>query len=173
MSDPARSFLVTGTWGVGKTHILDLLGTEFSVVEEPGRRVARAAGEFDPEQFTQFVGTITRAAHLRALEDGGVFVFDRGVVDCLAYARWFGLDEEPFRRYVSQLRYHEDVFFFPLWPEIYATDAERKATLEMATAFETVLLEVLGESRYNLVDVPRRDPSERAAFLRNELRSRI
>lgn len=173
MSGAATSFLVTGTWGVGKTKVLELLAKEYSIVEEPGRRIARAAGEFDPERFTHSVTNITVKAHLLPLERGGVSVFDRGVVDCLAYARWFGLDEGPYRRYVARFRYHKDAFFFPFWPEIYTTDAERRATPEMAATFEAVLAEVLAESGYDAIHVPKTGAEARASFLRDELNRRI
>ena len=156
---------------MGKTRVLELLEPEFSVVEEQGRRVAQQAGDFDPELFTQTVSNSTRAAHLRAVDHVEVSLFDRGTVDCLAYARWFGLDETPFRRDVALLRYHENAFFFPFWPEIYRNDAERRATLEMAVAFEGVLVQVLDESGYNMVHVPQGVPEERATFLREELNS--
>lgn len=81
------AIILTGTWGTGKTAVLDRLAGEFALAAEP----ARIALAEDPTLGDDW-GRFTRALLERSIEDHasvgpGVTLFDRGVPDCLAYAR--------------------------------------------------------------------------------------
>src|SRR5262249_58956754 len=86
---------------------------------------------------------------------------DRRIPDLVGYAHFFGL--EPPR--VDDHRYHDRVFVFPAWREIYATDDERKMTFEMAQAFGENVRRIYTSLGYEIVDVPKDTPEARARFI--------
>jgi hypothetical protein len=66
-------------------------------------------------------------------------VFDRGVPDCIAYARVLGTDAQPNIRAAAAYRYNPEVLLTRAWAEIYTTDDERKMTFEAAVEFQRCL----------------------------------
>ena len=52
----------------------------------------------------------------------------------------------------------------PPWPEIYVTDPERRHGLREATAEYQRLMEALPTLGYDVIDLPRTSPPERADF---------
>ena len=53
----------------------------------------------------------------------------------------------------------------PWWPEIYATDAERLQTPEVARQTADIVARTWRELGYELVEVPRGAPDTRADFI--------
>lgn len=164
--------VVTGTWGTGKTSILDQLAGEVAVIAEP----ARMALSEDPSlqgnwaAFTESL--LDRSIRDHAAPKGGVRLYDRGVPDCLAYARWFGLRTCRYLEAVKAHPYHEEVLICPVWERIYCNDELRKATLEHAREFELVLIDTYEELGYRLVPVPTGTVENRAQFVRDFLADR-
>ena len=158
--------IVTGTWGTGKSAILEHLGDEFDVVPEP----ARLALADDPslqgdwERFTETL--LRRAIADRAAADGEVTLFDRGVPDCVAYAKWFGLAHPNFGDDETKHRYHDEVLICPPWRDIYVNDQLRLATFEQAMSFHEVLAATYEEMGYTLVAIPRMELDDRVGFVR-------
>ena len=157
--------VITGTWGSGKTSLIESLAGIFSFVPEP----ARAAIAEDPALLDDWA-TFSRVLLSRAVADfeadsGGVLLFDRGIPDCLAYARWFSLDEGPYLDAAVANRYEPDVLICPPWAEIYTTDDLRKATFDMATDFHDVLATTYVDLGYRLTEVPLVSLEERGRFV--------
>jgi predicted ATPase len=66
-------------------------------------------------------------------------------------------------------RYHRRVFFAPPWPEIYATDAERRHGLDSALVEYDRLLRVYPSLGYEVITLPKVGVSERADFVLHTL----
>jgi predicted ATPase len=163
------AFVVTGTWGVGKTTLLERLAGEFHIMPEPGRR-AMAEDPTLQDNWQRFAEVLLARAvtdYANATSRPGVTLFDRGVPDCLAYARWFELDESPFRAAGHQYRYCDEVLICPPWREIYINDDLRLATYDQAVAFNEVLTATYRDLDYRLVTLPTSGVEDRAGFVRN------
>src|SRR5690606_16337774 len=92
--------------------------------------------------------------------------FDRGIADTIAYLRLCGLSvPEHMTRAAREMRYGGTIFLMPWWPEIYATDAERLQTPEEAEATAHIVAAAWRDFGYDLVEVPRLEPDERAEFV--------
>ncbi len=166
------AIVVTGTWGTGKSAILEHLGDEVDVVPEP----ARLALAEDPSlqgDWKRFTETLLqRAIADRAAADGEVTLFDRGVPDYVAYARWFGLEQPNFRDGATRHRYHEEVLICPPWKDIYVNDHLRLATYEQALRFHEVLTSTYEEMGYMLVAIPPMELDDRVDFVRTFIAER-
>lgn len=166
--------LITGAMGSGKSTLVRALAARgVRVVEEPARPILaqqRAYGgagvpERDPRLFVELMLSRAIAAHGDSAAADGPVLFDRGVPDMIAYAALFGLDRAPYRRAAAVFRYAPRAFVTPDWPEIYATDEERKMTWAEARAFGEALTAIYPELGYDLVELPRASPEERADFV--------
>lgn len=93
-------------------------------------------------------------------------LFDRGIPDCWAYARWLGVDEGPFIESTSSRRYEEAVLHLPFWPEIYMNDDLRRATPEMARSFDELPADTYSRAGYELIEVPPGTIGTRLSFTR-------
>ncbi len=103
--------------------------------------------------------------------DGPVF-FDRGLPDIVGYRRLAGLPASAALEHACRTRrYHRRVFIAPPWPEIYATDGERRQSISEAERTHDVMAEIYPALGYELVALPRVALAERLAFVRARLAS--
>ena len=72
----------------------------------------------------------------------------------------------------SQYRYHRKVFLAPPWPEIYATDAERRHSFEAGLAEYERLEQVYPALGYEVIRLPKTTVTERADFVLAALSAR-
>ena len=132
--------IISGCSGGGKSTLLEALRAKgYKVVQEAGRRIAqdesaRASGALPWVNMPLF---LERAIELAAAdyeetakENGPVF-FDRSLVDLiLAYEHISGRSK--YHSWLHEMPYARQAYFTPPWPEIYATDLERRHAFEEA-----------------------------------------
>jgi predicted ATPase len=166
-----RFHVLTGAPGTGKTTILDALGDRIAVVPEPARRVLaewRAEGNPLPARIDPDL-MIERMIDL-ALQDlrnapKGPIVFDRGLVDCVAYARHLGRDDTGAVAAIADHRYNERVLLTTPWREIYTTDADRTMDFGDVERFHETVVRTYLDTGYELVVVPNAPLAERVEFV--------
>lgn len=170
-----RFVVITGCSGGGKSTLLaELARRGFAVFPEAGRQIVKeqdwtggdALPWTQPLKFAELA--VSRAVHglvLAAASPGRAF-FDRSPVDQLAGLERLGL---PVPASVSgaatRCRYNPVVFVAPPWPEIFATDAERRHGLEAAIDEYGPLLATYERVGYRLVELPKVGVAERADFV--------
>lgn len=171
-----RFVLVTGCSGGGKsTLVQELARLGHRTVEEPGRRIVReelagAGGALpwvDPEAYARRAVRMAvadwRAA--RAADDGaGWTFFDRGVIDA-ASAVQVATGRAVLAPLARRYRYARLVFLAPPWPEIRATDAERRHDFAAALDEHERLARELPALGYETRLLPKVPVAERAAFV--------
>jgi len=173
---PPPFYVITGGPGAGKTTLIEALAADgWPVVGESGRAVIRAEQTrggtalpwadrlaFAAAMLAQDVAAFEAARSRRT-----PVLFDRGIPDVLGYLLLEGLaPPAAVHDAVARHRYAETVFVCPPWPGIYATDAERKQTPEIAERTCDVMRQVYGDLGYRLVEVPRAAVDDRVRFVR-------
>ena len=168
-----RFVVISGCSGGGKSTLLaELARRGHAVVEEPGRRIVQQeiAGDGAALPWVDEAAFARRAVAM-ALEDrasasahaGWVF-FDRGLVDAASGLQH--LTGEPALETLGRShRYHRRVFLTPPWPEIYATDAERRHGFDAALAEYSRLLAAYPALGYEVIVLPKVSITERADFV--------
>lgn len=162
---------ISGCSGGGKSTLLTELAVRgFAVVEEPGRRVVKREMETGGNALPWTDGAAFAAKALAlAWEDWRAaqaserpVFFDRGLVDAAAaIAHLTGHWPEGDFAHVYGLT----VFLAPPWPEIYASDAERKHDFAEAEDEYHRLTAAYARLGYETVILPKTSVMDRAAFV--------
>ncbi|HWJ74513.1 MAG TPA: AAA family ATPase [Kaistia sp.] len=175
-----RFVMISGCSGGGKSTLLAALAARgFAVQTEPGRQIVReqlfiggdAVPWGDMQGFTQLV--LSRAMHqlAEAATIGRLTLFDRGLVDVYAWFRSIGARvPPPVEAAVTRLRYADDVFMAPPWPELFVADEERRHDFAAAEAEYWSLRAAYADLGYRLVELPRSDVESRVRFVADRLR---
>ena len=168
-----RFVVISGCSGGGKSTLLAELGRRgHAVVEEPGRRIVeaelRSGGSVLPWSdgiaFARRALAMARTDHERAAELAGWVFFDRGMVDAAVHLQHFA--GESARATLGVARpYSRQVFLTPPWPEIYATDRERRHDFDTAREEYSRLLEAYPALGYEVLVLPKASVTERADFV--------
>ena len=171
-------YLMTGGFGAGKTAIVESMRGIRSVAE-PARRVRaaqRAASgtgipEQDPGRFVEAMLEMCVADYLEAHAGPGPVIFDRGIPDCVAYARLLDVDSGPSMEAANRHRYHPRALVARPWREIYTVDDERTIDFEEASKSHLLFEEAYEEAGYTLVEIPFAAVETRASFAHGALTS--
>jgi predicted ATPase len=170
----ATNIVITGAMGSGKSTALTLLKQKgFITVEEPARSILAeqhsikddGVPEKNPKLFTQLL--LSRAIYQYKMMQAneGIVIYDRGIPDNIAYSEIFNLDYKPAHLASKLFRYDKNVFIFPAWEEIYATDDKRKMSFLQAKAFGDNVRKIYENYGYFIIDIPCASPEERTQFI--------
>jgi predicted ATPase len=169
----ANLHILTGSFGVGKTTILDNIGAGVRCVGEPAREIIAeqraingAAYDPAPSLFVELLLQRSIEKHEAAQAGDGPVLFDRGVPDCIAYAAHRGRDVTSPTLASERYRYNREVLLLEPWEEIYTTDDLRTLSFAPTLAFHEALVEAYQRTGYTLVPVPRGSVDDRTAFVR-------
>jgi predicted ATPase len=159
--------------------LLAELGTRgYHTFEEPGRRVVKEqlarGGDglpwLDVQRFAQLciARGLAQLAEASTLE--GHAFFDRSIIDAVSALEHLRLPvPREARDALASRPYSARVFMAPPWPELFATDAERRHTFADAEAEFERLLRDYPRFGYELVQIPKRALASRANFVLDAL----
>lgn len=173
--DSDRFFIITGGPGAGKTTLLDALAVRgYHRTVEAGRAIIQdqtaidgpALPWRDPACFAEAMLVWDMRSYRMAEAQPGPVFFDRGVPDLIGYLRLMGLPVPAhMMRAAAQFRYNRLVFVAPFWPEIFATDHERKQSPEEARRTCQTLMDTYQELGFELAMLPQASVEERVRFV--------
>jgi predicted ATPase len=173
-------YVVTGGPGVGKTTILrELAERGFCYVPEVARQIIQ-------EQMScggNALPWANQSAYAELMLDRSILSFkqhtpstkttfcDRGIPDTLCYLKLIGKDTAKAASASLNYRYAQKVFLAPAWEEIYTCDAERRQSWDEAVKTSELMLRVYRECGYEVIELPRATPVERAEFILQHVKS--
>ena len=171
-------FVLTGAPGGGKTTLVcHLRGLGVRCVDEPARailadqRARNGLGTPDHNKllFTELLLSHSIENFSNSKQFTGSIVFDRSVVDSIAYASLFELPTKQFEVAALKYRYNKTVFVLAPWEEIYATDDERKMSFEDSVVFHRLIISAYERLGYQLIEIPRGTVESRSLFLSEKI----
>ena len=166
--------------GSGKTTVLlELQQRGYNFATEVARQIIQeqvqqggALPWSDRERYTRIMLERSIASYLNHMPASAITFADRGIPDTLCYARLIGSPQvQAIRAACQQYRYARRVFLAPVWAEIYRTDSERKQDLDEAIRTADLMGEVYRECGYEVIELPKTSPQERAEFILQQLLS--
>ena len=180
-----KLIIISGCSGGGKSTLLAELSNEgYTVVPEVGREIVKeqlstkgsSTPWQNPKRFCELVieQSRTRYDHakiLKGAKDQLVF-FDRSILDGISFYQT--LEIKNIHQYdflISQLRYDQDVFFAPLWKEIFTSDAERKHSFADAVSEYNRLLKFYTKSGYRIIHLPKTTIKDRLQFMLSKIKN--
>lgn len=171
-------FVFTGGGGTGKTALIEHLRAAGELtVDENIRAVIREQVEeggsavpwIDPKACCDLTTARDIADFDRLAGETGRMFFDRGLMDMHGTN---GVPPSPaLVEAIRTRRYNRQVFVFPPWREIYATDAERRQDWSQMEAVFAQILQMLPQLGYDPVVVPKGSLEDRAAFVLSRSRA--
>nr|WP_293476931.1 AAA family ATPase [Phenylobacterium sp.] len=162
----------TGGGGTGKTTLLAHLQARGervvaenirTVIREQAAQGGRAVPWIDPKACCDLTTARDIADFDRLASETARVFFDRGLMDMHGAN---GVAPSPaLVEAIRTRRYNREVFVFPPWREIYATDAERREDWSAMEAVFERILRTLPTLGYEPVVVPVGTVEARAAFV--------
>ena len=170
---------ISGGPGAGKTTLLlELERRGFRCSPEVARQIiqeqVRSDGDAlpwaDRVRYCRLMLERSVAAFLEHTDSTEIVFFDRGIPDALCYSRLAGLPlEDEILTVCRHYRYDAKVFLAPPWGEIYVTDPERWQDFDEAVRTYDLMVTTYRDCGYEVVEIPRVSPEERADFIVREL----
>lgn len=167
--------VITGGPGSGKTSLVEALAAAgHATSPEAGRAIIRRQQTIqgdclpwrDRVLFAELMLDRDLEAHATFATAAAPVFFDRGIPDVAGYLTLCGLPVPPhIERAARAHRYQQTVFIAPVWPEIFAPDAERRQDLNEARRTFDAMAGVYPRFGYELIELPKASIPERVAFI--------
>lgn len=168
-----KKYVITGAPGTGKTSIINHLKTKgYNCIDEISRKIISKQIAIDGEilpwkNMSAFSEKVFKLRESQLINSKNTLIFfDRGIVDIDAYMK---LDNLEIPKHIEESikinRYNKEVFYTPIWEEIYINDEERKESIDHAKLIENEILSSYTFYDYQLIKVPKGSVEERANFI--------
>lgn len=173
IADTPSFIIISGCSGGGKSTLLaDLARRGFATIEEPGRRVVReefaSGGDVlpwvDATAFVRRITAVAQADYEAAQALPGPVFFDRGLIDA-AVAVDYVTGEAALTETAARFPYANPVFLAPPWPELFASDTERRHDIASAVAEYDRLVATYPALGYDVILLPKVSVAERVVFI--------
>lgn len=169
-----KKYVITGGPGTGKTSIINELRKRgFYCINENSRNIIseqiKNGGDIlpwkDQISFENQITKIRTNDYLSSPKDSVCF-FDRSSIDSIAYLKISNIDvPSEIIELTQQCSFNKNIFYTPIWKEIYKNDKERKESIEFANKIEKAIIETYKSKGYNLIKIPKLSIKKRADFI--------
>ena len=183
----AQTLLLTGAIGGGKTTQMERLINSLRRKDEPWKIFPEISRELqtliNPETKepvynpSQDPNTFTNAILERRIDDydfavqNRINIYDRGLIDSLAFCRAYGGKNEDQLLQLCQQKPYDLIIFFPFWEEIYEQDDGRCETPTQAKYISNHIHKVLLDLNVNFTTIPKDTPEARHLFVLQQIRT--
>jgi predicted ATPase len=173
-----QRIVISGCSGGGKSTLLaELARRGHRTFAEPGRDIVKAelasGGDAlpwtNPQRFAESCIALA-IEHIKASQSETRAFFDRSLIDAVSALEHMRLPvPDTACRALDAKPYASRVFMAPPWPELFATDTERRHTFEDSTAEYERLLVSYKNHGHDIVLIPKQPVDQRADFILQNL----
>jgi predicted ATPase len=178
MDNNIKRYIITGAPGTGKSSVLkELMKKGYSCFPEISREIIKEQQAIGGDLFPWMnLKDFAKECYKKMLADcenaqKGINFFDRAIPDNIAYLKRRNIPIQDF--YFDHLSlYEKEVFFFPVWPDVFINDLQRPESIDEAYLLEKYLLETYHNLDFKLIQMPLVDIDQRVIeiekFIKNE-----
>ena len=168
-----RRIVLTGAPGTGKSSTVnELAKLGYSIMPEVSReywdKTGYGSGGSDPWRnlisFSKAIWKLRVKQYNEANNLTGSIFYDRSVIDVLAYI-------DAGNKEINEVMdpklypYHEKVFIFPPWKDIYSQDDGRWEPFSTCQLVHDSVMKAYTDLGYQIIEVPRSSIEDRAKFI--------
>ena len=182
-----KRILLTGGPGSGKTtqinhlednrkhaeHTYELIpevSRQLQKIIDPSTQKPLYNPSQDPNAFTNAI-LEHRISDYNKAEDSKIYLYDRGLIDSLAYCAAYNCSNQERLFQLCQTHPYDLVIFFPFWPEIYQQDDGRCETFEQAQNISNHIEQALKDLNIKYTTIPHDTPENRDRFILEQIQT--
>lgn len=173
-----QRIVISGCSAGGKSTLLaELARRGHRTFAEPGRDIVKAerasGGDalpwINPQRFAERCIALA-IEHIKSSANDTRAFFDRSLIDAVSALEHMNRPvTDTARRVLAAQPYAHRVFMAPPWPELFATDPERRHTFEDSKAEYDRLLISYKNLGHEIVLIPKQSADQRADFILQNL----
>jgi predicted ATPase len=176
MNSERRRIVLSGCSGGGKSMLLEELARRgYHVFPEAGREIVKeqlaqggtALPWSNEAKFVELL--LERSLAKFHAAPSGLSFYDRSFIEPLRWYRQIGVPLPSHLTVVNELRYANDVFLAPPWPEIHTLDTERRHGFDAAVEEYEALSKLIPDLGYRVHILPKVSVTARVDFVERAL----
>lgn len=173
-----QKHIITGAPGTGKTSIINELEKRgFNCIHEKSREIiseqmAKGGNILHWKNQIAFENKIANMRFKQYINSSkkSICFFDRSPIDCIAYLRQNNLQAtSEIIQNIKRCNFNMNVFYTPIWEEIYINDNERKENIEQAKDIEEHIIYTYKSHGYRLIKIPKNPVFDRVNFILSQI----
>ena len=162
----SEKIIISGPPSSGKTSIINsLLKKGYNCFQEINpTKIKTTKIKNDKFLLSEYLFQTRLEEYTKSIDQ--LTFFDRSIIDVIAYLKLWEIQyPESWDEIILENRYHNKVFYTPIWEEIYEkTDIRLESFKESLLIDDTLRKSYLGY-KYNIIDVPKSDIENRVQFI--------
>jgi len=174
-----KKIILTGPPGTGKTSIINKLKKLgficFDEVwndnyENPSKKNdSDSIIEFSNYLFRKRKDQFEHNLESEKIKEKCVF-YDRSLIDVVSYLKTYNKKiPTHWIKYIKEKKYYNNVFYCPLWEDIYVSNKSRKENYEETIIIDDVMRKFYKKLGYKIKELPRKSILNRIEFIFNNL----
>lgn len=165
-----KKIIITGPPGSGKSTIIKaLIDKNYTCLKEINpSNIKDDKIRKDKQLLSKYIFDKRIADYQNATSK--LTFFDRSTIDVIAYLDYWQLNyPEIWIKKIQEQNYFQNVFYAPVWPEIYTKNTYRKEDLDEAILINKALKYTFSKFNFKLIEIPKSNIKDRLEFIINQI----